>query len=458
MYRPPRGRCEGSVSRETRRCVSAADTIYALASGAAAGAVAVVRLSGPGCADALKRLAGGLPPPRRASLRRLRAEDGETLDQALVLWFPGPASYTGEDAAELHLHGGRSVIAGVMEALAVTGLRLAEPGEFTRRAFLHDKMDLTAAEGIADLIAAETAAQRRQALHQADGGLARLYEGWAARLARLLAHQEAAIEFAEDGLPTDLDAKAKSGAGELRAEIEAHLADARRGELLREGLVFTIIGAPNAGKSSLLNALVGREAAIVSARAGTTRDIVEARLDLAGVPVTLSDTAGLREASDEIEAEGIKRAEARAEQAQLVITVFAADQKPDAESLRWVGPDALVLVNKCDLAPAPDLIGGVEPLVVSARDGTGLTTLRDRLAEAALRLTGAGQGNQLTRPRHRAALTETVTLLAEAEAADLPELTAEALRSALLALGRLTGRLGVEEILDIVFRDFCIGK
>lgn len=438
--------------------MSAADTIYALASGAAAGAVAVVRLSGPGCADALKRLAGGLPPPRQASLRRLRAEDGETLDQALVLWFPGPASYTGEDAAELHLHGGRSVIAGVMEALAVTGLRLAEPGEFTRRAFLHDKMDLTAAEGIADLIAAEAAAQRRQALHQADGGLARLYEGWAARLARLLAHQEAAIEFAEDGLPTDLDAKAKSGAGELRAEIEAHLADARRGELLREGLVFTIIGAPNAGKSSLLNALVGREAAIVSARAGTTRDIVEARLDLAGVPVTLSDTAGLREASDEIEAEGIKRAEARAEQAQLVITVFAADQKPDAESLRWVGPDALVLVNKCDLAPAPDLIGGVEPLVVSARDGTGLTTLRDRLAEAALRLTGAGQGNQLTRPRHRAALTETVTLLAEAEAADLPELTAEALRSALLALGRLTGRLGVEEILDIVFRDFCIGK
>jgi len=438
--------------------VSAADTIYALASGAAAGAVAVVRLSGPGCADAVRRLAGGLPPPRQASLRRLRAENGETLDQALVLWFPGPASYTGEDAAELHLHGGRSVIAGVMEALAATGLRLAEPGEFTRRAFLHGKMDLTAAEGIADLIAAETAAQRRQALHQADGGLARLYEGWAARLARLLAHQEAAIEFAEDGLPTDLDAKAKSGAGELRAEIEAHLADARRGELLREGLVFAIIGAPNAGKSSLLNALVGREAAIVSARAGTTRDIVEARLDLAGVPVTLSDTAGLREASDEIEAEGIKRAEARAEQAQLVITVFAADQKPDAESLRWVGPDALVLVNKCDLAPAPDLIGGVEPLAVSARDGNGLAVVRDRLAEAALRLTGAGQGNQLTRPRHRAALTETVTLLAEAEAADLPELTAEALRSALLALGRLTGRLGVEEILDIVFRDFCIGK
>lgn len=438
--------------------MSAADTIYALASGGAAGAVAVVRLSGPGSADALKRLAGGVPAPRRASLRRLRDADGETLDHALVLWFPGPASYTGEDAAEFHLHGGRSVITGVVEALTRAGLRQAEPGEFTRRAFLHGKMDLTAAEGIADLIAAETAAQRRQALHQADGGLARLYGGWAERLARLLAHQEAAIEFAEDGLPTDLDAKARLGAGVLRAEIEAHLADARRGELLREGLVFAIIGAPNAGKSSLLNALIGREAAIVSARAGTTRDIVEARLDLAGVPVTLSDTAGLREASDEIEAEGIKRAERRAEEAQLVITVFAADQSPDTETLHWVGPQALVIVNKCDLAAAPENIAGVAALAVSARDGTGLAALRQRLAEVALHLTGAGQGNQLTRPRHRAALTEAVALLAEAEKANLPELTAEALRAALVALGRLTGRVGVEEILDIVFRDFCIGK
>ncbi|MCA3311624.1 MAG: tRNA uridine-5-carboxymethylaminomethyl(34) synthesis GTPase MnmE [Roseomonas sp.] len=436
----------------------AADTIYALASGAAAGAVAVLRLSGPGTCEAVKRLAGSLPPARRASLRWLRAPHGEILDHALVLWFPGPASYTGEDAAELHLHGGRSVIAGVMEALTAAGLREAEPGEFTRRAFLHGKMDLTAAEGIADLVAAETAAQRRQALHQADGGLAKLYRGWAERLAQLLAHQEAAIEFAEDGLPTDLDAKARIGAGALRAEIEAHLADARRGELLREGLVFAIIGAPNAGKSSLLNALVGREAAIVSARAGTTRDIVEARLDLAGVPVTLSDTAGLREAGDEIEAEGIKRAERRAQEAQLIITVFAADQPPDAETLRWVGPEALVLVNKCDLAPAPSMIADIPAMAVSAREGTGLDALRDRLAEAALRLTGAGLGNQLTRPRHRAALTEAVTLLVEAEGAGLPELTAEALRAALFALGRLTGRVGVEEILDIVFRDFCIGK
>ncbi len=438
--------------------MSATDTIYALASGAAAGAVAVLRLSGPGSAEAVRRLAGGLPPPRHASLRRLRDADGDTLDHALVLWFPGPASYTGEDAAEFHLHGGRSVIAGVMEALATAGLRQAEPGEFTRRAFLHGKIDLTAAEGIADLIAAETAAQRRQALHQAGGGLAKLYSSWAERLALLLAHQEAAIEFAEDGLPTDLDARARAGAGGLGAEIAAHLADARRGELLREGLLFAIIGAPNAGKSSLLNALVGREAAIVSARAGTTRDIVEARLDLEGVPVTLSDTAGLREAGDEIEAEGIRRAERRAQEAQLVITVFAANQPPDAETLRWVRPEALVLVNKCDLQAAPAEIGGLPVMAVSAREGVGLDALRSRLAEAALQLTGAGEGNQLTRPRHRAILTEAVALLVEAEAASLPELTAEALRGALFALGRLTGRVGVEEILDIVFRDFCIGK
>ena len=438
--------------------MSAADTIYALASGAAAGAVAVLRLSGPGSAEAVSRLAGGLPRPRRASLRRLRAADGETLDNGLVLWFPGPASYTGEDAAELHLHGGRSVVAGVMEALTAAGLRHAEPGEFTRRAFLHGKMDLTAAEGIADLVAAETAAQRRQALHQAGGGLARLYGGWAEHLAQLLAHQEAAIEFAEDGLPTDLDAKARAGAGKLQAEIEAHLADARRGELLREGLVFAIIGAPNAGKSSLLNALIGREAAIVSAHAGTTRDIVEARLDLAGVPVTLSDTAGLREAGDAVEAEGIKRAERRAEEAQLVITVFAADRAPDPETLQWVRPGALVVVNKCDLRGPPAEIGGMPAMAVSAQEGTGLDALRARLAEAALRLTSGGEGNQLTRPRHRAILTEAAALLAEAEAATLPELTAEALRAALFALGRLTGRVGVEEILEIVFRDFCIGK
>ena len=439
--------------------MTALDTIFALASGAGRGAIAVLRLSGPETGAILSRLAGGKPRPRMASLRRLSdPATGEALDQALVLWFPGPASYTGEDSAELHLHGGPAVVTAVGGALAALGARPAEPGEFTRRAFLNGRMDLTAAEGIADLIAAETEAQRRQALRQVDGALARLTSDWAGRLTRLLAHQEAAIEFAEDDLPTDLGDRARAGAAVLRAEIETHLADGGRGERLREGVVVAILGAPNAGKSSLLNALVGREAAIVSARAGTTRDVVEVRLDLAGVSVTLADTAGLREAGDEIEQEGIRRARRRAEEADLILAVFATDAVPDDETLAWVGPDALVLANKMDLAPAPATIGGMVPLAVSARSGAGLEALRTALTEATVRLAGAGDAALLTRPRHRAALTEAATWLAEAEAASLPELASEALRAALRALGRLTGQTGVEDILDVVFRDFCIGK
>jgi tRNA modification GTPase len=439
--------------------VKQADTIFALASGAGRGAIAVMRLSGAGAGAVVARLAGALPPPRLASLRRLRAPaDGHTLDRALVLWFPGPASYTGEDCAELHLHGGRAVVAAVAAALAELGARPAEPGEFTRRAFLNQRLDLTAAEGIADLIAAETEAQRRQALRQADGALARLLEAWTGRLTRLLAHQEAAIEFADDDLPSDLGDRARAGAAALRAEIAAHLADGGQGERMREGVVVAILGAPNAGKSSLLNALAGREAAIVSARAGTTRDVVEVRLDLAGVPVTLADTAGLREAADEIEQEGIRRARRRAEEADLVVAVFAADTAPDDATLAWVRPGALVLANKADLVAAPATIGGAGALAVSALTGQGLAALRARLAEAAVRLAGAGDAALLTRPRHRAALHEAAAWLAEAEAAPLPELVSEALRAALRAVGRLTGRVGVEDILDVVFGEFCIGK
>jgi tRNA modification GTPase len=435
------------------------DTIFALASGPGRGAIAVLRLSGPDCGEVLRRIAGGLPRPRQASLRRLRAPGtAEALDQALVLWFPGPASYTGEDSAELHLHGGPAVIAAVGAALAGCGARPAEPGEFTRRAFLNGRLDLTAAEGIADLIAAETEAQRRQALRQADGALARLLEGWSVRLTRLLAHQEAAIEFADEDLPTDLGDRARAGAAALQAEIAAHLADGGQGERLREGVVVAILGAPNAGKSSLLNALAGRDAAIVSARAGTTRDVVEVRMVLAGVPVTLADTAGLRDAADEIEQEGIRRARRRAEEADLVLAVFASDAAPDAATLDWAARGAVVVVNKVDLAPAPPGIGGTTPLAVSALTGAGLSALRERLEAEARRLAGAGDAALLTRPRHRAALTEAAAWLAEAAAAPLPELASEALRAALRALGRLTGRVGVEEVLDIVFGEFCIGK
>lgn len=436
------------------------DTIFALASGAGRAAIAVLRISGPESGRILATLAGGLPAPRLASLRRLRDASGATLDRALVLWFPGPASYTGEDGAELHLHGGRAVIAAVSDALVALGARPAEAGEFTRRAFLNGRLDLTEAEGIADLIAAETDAQRRQAVHQAEGGLSRLVAGWSERLIRLLAHQEAAIEFSDsDDLPAELDTRARDGAAALRAEIESHLADGGAGERLRDGLAFAILGAPNAGKSSILNALSGREAAIVSARAGTTRDVVEVRLELGGVPVTIADTAGLRESADEIEAEGVRRAKLRAGEADLLILVFAADVSPDSATLALIRADGvLVVANKVDLASPPAVIGGVAPLALSARTGEGLPGLRAALDERAAALAGLGRDSLLTRPRHRAALGEVAAWLAEAEAALLPELTAEALRGALRALGRLVGSVDVEAVLDVVFREFCIGK
>ncbi|MBL6078019.1 tRNA uridine-5-carboxymethylaminomethyl(34) synthesis GTPase MnmE [Belnapia sp. T18] len=428
------------------------DVIFALASGAGRAAVAVLRLSGPGTGAVVQALAGRLPPPRHASLRRLRHK-GELLDEALVLWFPGPASYTGEDSAEFHLHGGPAVLAGVAEALVSTGARPAEPGEFTRRAFVNGKLDLTAAEGIADLIAAETAGQRRQALRQAGGALATLYEDWTARLTALLARQEAFIEFEEEDLPSGLDDAVAIAATTLRTEIATHLADGGRGERLREGLHIAILGAPNAGKSSLLNALVGREAAIVSARAGTTRDVVEARLDLAGIPVTLADTAGLRDATDEIEAEGIRRARRRAEQADLLLLLFAADQPPDAETLAWHRPNALVVHSKSDLGPVPS-----DGLPVSAHTGEGLPALRARLEAEALSRAGTTAETLLTRPRHRAALQDALAWLDTLPSAPLPELRAEALRAALRAIGRITGRVGVEAVLDVVFGEFCIGK
>ncbi|WP_439596549.1 tRNA uridine-5-carboxymethylaminomethyl(34) synthesis GTPase MnmE [Falsiroseomonas sp.] len=436
------------------------DTILARASGAGQAAVAVLRLSGPQAGAMLQGLAGRLPEPRRASLRRLRDASGEVLDQALVLWFPGPGSYTGEDAAELHLHGGSAVVAAVEAALLRQGCRPAEPGEFTRRAFLHGRMDLTQAEAVADLIAAETEQQRRQALRQAEGALARLYGGWSARLTRILAQQEAAIEFEMDDLPSDLSDLARQGAAALRGEIAAHLADGGRGEKLREGLSIAILGAPNAGKSSLLNALAERDAAIVSAQPGTTRDIVECRLILGGVPVMLADTAGLRRTTDAVEQEGVRRATRRAGEADLLLLAFACDAAPDAESLALLelAPGALVLATKCDLAPPPDRIAGREVLATSTRTGQGMEALKAALADHAQRHAGLGDAPALTRTRHRASLTEAVARLAEAEAARLPEVAAENFRAALNALGRLTGRVDVEQILDAIFRDFCIGK
>jgi tRNA modification GTPase len=358
------------------------------------------------------------------------------------------------------LHGGAAVVAGVADALARLGCRPAEPGEFTRRAFLHGKLDLTQAEAIADLIAAETVSQRRQALRQAEGDLRQLYEAWTQRATRILAHQEAAIEFEMDDLPTDVAAQARAQADALAAEIARHLDDGGRGERLRDGLSIAILGAPNAGKSSLLNALVGREAAIVSDRAGTTRDIVECRLDLGGVPAVLADTAGLRRTGDAIEQEGVRRARKRADEADLILAVFAADVPLDAETLALAAdrPDAILVATKCDLAVPRPALADRSPLPTSARTGAGLAELRAALAKAAAGRAALTEQPLLTRARHRAALTEAVACLAEARSSPLPEVAAEAYRGALLALGRLTGRVGIEDVLDVVFGDFCIGK
>ncbi|GLR79247.1 tRNA uridine-5-carboxymethylaminomethyl(34) synthesis GTPase MnmE [Azospirillum oryzae] len=447
-------------------------TIYALATAPGRSGVAVVRISGPQAGSALAALTGRTPPaPRRAVLTKLRdPRTGDALDDALVLRFTAPASFTGEDVVELHLHGGRAVVTGVIEALAILpGLRLAEPGEFTRRAFENGKLDLTEAEAVADLIDAETTAQRRQALRQMEGALGKLYDGWRERLTRALAHIEADIDFAEDDLPGGVADAVRPVIAGLANEIATHLDDGGRGERLREGLHIAIVGAPNAGKSSLLNALARRDAAIVSARAGTTRDIIEVHLDLGGYPVVLADTAGLREAAaDEVEEEGIRRARDRAARADVKVAVFDATTLPDLDpaTLDLIDADTVVVFNKTDLATDGNLRPGLSlivapilaPILVSAHTGAGLKALEEKLTVFSADRLAIGSAPSLTRARHRAALMECRESLLRALDAPLPELAAEDVRLASRALGRITGRVDVEDLLDVIFQDFCIGK
>jgi len=440
-------------------------TIFALATAPGRSGVAVVRVSGPAAATALIALTDRpLPAPRRAVLVRLRdPATGEALDDSLVLRFAAPASFTGEDVVEFHLHGGRSVVAGVIDALStLPDLRLAEPGEFTRRAFENGKLDLTEAEAVADLIDAETMAQRRQALRQMDGALGRLYDGWRDRLTRALAHIEADIDFSEEDFPGGVTEAVRPVVELLVSEIESHLNDKGRGERLREGLHIAIVGAPNAGKSSLLNALARRDAAIVSARAGTTRDIIEVHLDLGGYPVVLADTAGLRDtAADEVEEEGIRRARDRALRADVKIAVFDATVLPalDPSTLALIDDDTVVVLNKRDLSEGPSsAIAGVEPIPISAKIGFGLAELERRLTAFSAERLAVGNAPSLTRARHRAALQDCRSALVRGLSAPLPELAAEDIRMASRALGRITGRVDVEDLLDIIFRDFCIGK
>lgn len=402
-------------------------------------------------------LAGGLPPPRQAQHVRLREPDGGAdIDDALVLWFPAPRSVTGEDVVEFHVHGSRAVLAALLATLGGLGLRLAEPGEFTRRAFLNHKLDLVQAEAVADLTAAETEAQRRQALRQLDGGLGTIYRGWSERLLRLLAHLEAAIDFPDENLPLAIEHEVAAETERLAQEIGVHLSDQRRGERLRDGIAVAIVGPPNAGKSSLLNRLARREAAITSPIAGTTRDVIEVAIDLAGFPVVLADTAGLRDSADEIEQEGLRRALARAEAAELRLFVFDARRPHDAAGATvWPGDDTLLVANKIDLGEGVSLPAGA--LAVSALTGAGIPGLVEVLVSR-IAADYDGAAPLLTRARHRAELETARDGLRRAAAAILPELRAEDLRVAWRSLGRITGHVDVEDLLDVIFADFCIGK
>ncbi len=448
------------------------DTIFALASAPAPSASAMVRVSGPGARDTLRRISGrDAARPQRLSLATLTdPETDEILDRGLVAWFPGPRSFTGEDVVEFHVHGGRAVVAGLVDALSkVPGLRVAEAGEFTRRAFENGKLDLTEAEGLADLVAAETAAQRRQALRQLEGALGRVVEDWRCRLLEALAHMEATIDFSDEDLPAGLEGEARSNTAALAREVAAHLNDDRHGERLRDGVTIAVIGAPNVGKSSLVNLLARRDAAIVSELAGTTRDVIEVHLDLGGYPVVVADTAGIHDDASggdgghaDIQREGIRRARKRAEEADLKLAVFDGCQWPkvDRHTSALVDTDTIVAINKSDLgAPAPPLaVNGNAALPISALTGAGIDGLVEAVTRAVARRCTGSEPVALSRARHRSALQDCRDSLDRALGVPSPELAAEDLRLGARALGRITGRVDVEDVLDIIFAEFCIGK
>ncbi len=444
------------------------DTIFALATAPGRAAVAVLRLSGPGSRRALAALTPRTPKPRRAALRVLRAADGTMLDRALVLWFPAPASYTGEDCVELHLHGGAAVVDAVTAALLGAGSRLAAPGEFTRRAFENGKLDLDQAEAVGDLIDAESAAQARQALGQLDGALGRRYEAWRGALIDALAHLEAAVDFPDEGLAADVAEGARSSLASVLADLGAGLADADRGRRVRDGYRVAIVGAPNAGKSSLFNVLAERDAAIVTATPGATRDVIETPLTLAGFRVLLADMAGVREAGDAIEREGVRRARAWAAGADLRLWVVDQNGAGGAwrEAANLVRGGDICLLNKADLPVGPDgeaaaraaLDLGAETHRVSLT-APEETSVRDILAARALLDLTGGEFPAATRARHRQLLEEGGAHLARAvDNLAEPELAVEDIRLTLRALERITGRVGAEDILEQVFGHFCIGK
>jgi tRNA modification GTPase len=460
------------------------DTIFALSSGRPPAAIAVVRISGPKAKDAVLALAGKVPEARRATLRRLKnrsggdiaVRDDVPIDDAVVLWFPGPRSETGEDTAEFQLHGGAAVVAATLAALGeMDGLRPAEPGEFTRRAFENGRLDLTRVEGLADLIGAETEAQRRQAYRQLRGVLGDRAETWRRRLTEAIALVEAAIDFPDEGIVAEeVIRSALTVTRELEVAISDLLVDSKRGERLREGLTVTIAGPVNAGKSSVLNRLAKRPAAIVSPHAGTTRDVIEVHLDLGGFPVTVLDTAGIRETHDPVEEEGVRRALERAGNSDLVLWVVDATlehPEPPAELTACDVPPVWMLLNKIDLVPENETMGdgllstpgNAMVYRISARTGESFDDFVDGLADFAISFFSSGGDSVLvTRERHRAALSGCADALRrvrlEGEGLAREDIIAEELHIAARELGRLVGRVDVESVLDVIFREFCIGK
>ena len=447
-------------------------TIFALSSGRIPSAIALVRVSGFQSGRVLEGLAGKLPTSRLATRALLRDAESQPIDDAVVLWFPGPASATGEDVAEFHVHGGRAVLASLFAAFSrFADVRPAEPGEFTRRAFENGKLDLTEAEALDDLIHADTDRQRRQALRQLKGLLGDKARDWRARIIEAAALVEAGIDFSDEAdVPTELIAPARLKIASLLDEIREALASRGRGERLRDGLVVTIAGPPNVGKSTLMNQLARREVAIVSPHAGTTRDVIEVQLDLDGYPVTVIDTAGIRETDDPVEQEGVRRARARASEADLVLWLSdrpldrsGAMHLPEGEAPVWI------VRNKVDLDAAGSGGGDIgRPLVdrpkadyeISATRGDGIQELVTALVGFAQDFFGAGEGGLITRERQRGLVQQAADALQRSllieEASE--ELTAEELRIAAQALGRLLGRVDVEDVLDVIFREFCIGK
>jgi tRNA modification GTPase len=458
-------------------------TIFAVSSGRPPSAISIVRVSGPRAGAALTLLTGKTPAPRMATRVLLRDRDRQPIDDAVTLWFPGPASATGEDVAEFHVHGGRAVLAALFAALSdFDNLRAAEPGEFTRRAFENGKLDLTEAEGLDDLIHADTDRQRRQALRQLKGLLGDRARDWRAQIIEASALIEAGIDFSDEAdVPAELLAQALKKIKTLLGEIRQVLAAQGHGERLREGLVVAIAGPPNVGKSTLMNQLARREVAIVSPHAGTTRDVIEVQLDLDGYPVTVIDTAGIRESADPVEQEGVRRARARAAEADLVLwLVDAHDEKNSEKSLEQGAAPAWVVRNKIDLDAVEsdaaslklDAVNSGQPagalrqtqrhadFEISASRGDGILQLIAALIAFAQNYFGAGEGGLISRERQRKLLQETAVSLRRSLSAipEGEELAAEDLRIAARSLGRLLGRVDVEDVLDVIFREFCIGK